>query len=222
LNTSGTATFQTSSLALGTHPLQAMLPVSSVFGGSTSTVVDEVIQAYDFTLATPQSSFTLPSGDWTVTSVTVTPIGGFHGAVSLGCSGAPDHTQCLFPDGNTASLANAPATVQLEINTSDILGYGHKISRSTTPPSFGNRRDQLFVAILLPVFSFLGFRRRRRRAFRSLLALSAFAALIGMQACSGKLPAKTAPGTYNLTITGTSKDGTSLQHSVPLRLIVTR
>ncbi len=45
--------------------------------------------------------------------------------------------------------------------------------------------------------------------------------MLCMQSCSGKLPAKTAPGTYNIFVTGTSTEGTSLKHTSPLELVVT-
>jgi len=225
LNDSGVATFTTASLAIGTHPLQAALAPDSTFAGSVSPVVNEVIQAYDFTISTSRSSLSLPSGDWSILTITVTPVGGFKGSVELSCDGVPEHTQCVFPDGASVSQADGAKTVQLAINTSDVYGYGHRISRLTMPPGSGNRSGGFLAVLLLPAFGFLGLAGKRRKALGALkrlgLALGIFAVMAGMQACSGMFPAKTAPGTYKLTVVGVSADSTPLRHTVPLQLTVT-
>ncbi len=228
LNDSGVATFSTASLAVGTHPLQAALAAGSSFAGSISPVVNEVVQAYDFTINTSRSSLSLPSGDWSIMTVTVTPVGGFKGSVALSCDGAPDHTQCVFPGVASVSLADGAKTVQLAINTSDVYGYGHRISRMTMPPGGGDRSGAFLAVLLLPPFGFLGLASRKRKALGLLrklgLALGILVVMIGIQSCSGMFPAKTAPGTYSLTVVGTSAasaDSTSLRHTVPLQLVVT-
>ncbi len=226
LNDTGAATFTTASLAVGAHPLQAILVTgSSWFAGSMSPVVNEVVQAYDFTISTSRSSLSLPSGDWLVMTVTITPVGGFKGSVSLSCNGVPDHTQCVFPGGTSVSLADGAKTVQLAINTSDVYGYGDKVSRMRMSPSIGGRVSGVLAVLLFPTFGFLGLARRKRTALVSLrklgLALGILAVMIGLQSCSGMFPAKTAPGTYSVTIVGTSTDGTALRHTIPLQLVVT-
>ncbi len=225
LNDSGIATFTTASLAVGTHPLQAALAPSSTFAGSVSPVMNEVVQSYDFTISTSRSSLTLPSGDWSILTITVTPVGGFKGSVELSCDGVPEHTQCVFPDGASVSLADGAKTVQLAINTSDVYGYGHRISRLTMPPGSGNRSGGFLAVLLLPTFGFLGLAGKKRKALGSLkrlgLALGILMVMFGMQACSGMFPAKTAPGTYKLTVVGVSADSTPLRHTVPLQLTVT-
>ncbi len=45
--------------------------------------------------------------------------------------------------------------------------------------------------------------------------------LFSLQACSGELPGKTLPATYNLQLTGSANGSISLHHSVPLQLVVT-
>ena len=46
-------------------------------------------------------------------------------------------------------------------------------------------------------------------------AVGFLAALLCLESCCGKLPAETAPGTYDITVTGMSTDGTSLTHTAP-------
>ncbi len=224
LGDNGVATFSTSSLAVGTHPIKAVLASGSYFAGNSSAVVNEVVQAYDFTLTTSRTVLTIPSGDYSNMTVTVTPVGGFTSSVSLSCDGMPDHTQCVFPQGSTVSLADGAKTVTLSINTSDIYGYGKLVSRSTPPRNGGNRGGPM-AALLLPLFGILGLTERKRGILRSLrtacLAIGFAAGVLCLQSCSGKLPGKTPPGTYTLTVAGASTAGPSLQHSAPVQLTVT-
>ncbi len=224
LNGEGTAAVTISTLSVGSHSIQATLDPTSTFAGSTSPVVNQVVQSYDFALASSVNSLSLPSGDWSVLTVTVTPIGGFKGSVALGCDEEPDHTQCIFRDGNTISLASGPKTVSLTVNTSDVYGYGDRVGQSASP-SLGERPSRRVLSTLfLPVLSFLGLFRRDPLKSGRLRKIGLFmcmlATMLTIQACSGKLPGETVPGTYNLRVTGMSTDGTSLQHSIPLKLIV--
>lgn len=225
LGDNGAATFATSSLAIGTHALKAVFATGSYFAGSSSPVVNEVVQAYDFTLAVSRPTLTIPSGDYSNMTVTISPLGVFNGSVSLSCEQLPDHAQCVFPDGSTASLANGSKAVTLSINTSDVYGYGQLVSSGEKPPYPAHRRKAL-SALLLPLLGIMGWTGKRRRMFRRLRVACVFiGSVVGMlclQSCSGKLPGKTPVGTYNITVAAVSASGSSLQHSVPLQLIVTR
>jgi parallel beta-helix repeat protein len=224
LSNGGTVSFTTASLATGSHSLHAMLAPNATFAGSTSSVVNEVVQAYDFTISLSQGSLTLPSGDWALISATVTPVGGFNGTVLLSCSGVPNHTQCDFPSGNQVSLADGAKTIQLAINTSDVYGYGQLVSH-TTPFSKNGGKWPLLAALLFPALSLFERSSRKRTMLRFLfivwITALALAAMLCMQSCSDKLPAKTAPGTYDISVTGTSTEGTSFKHTSPLELVVT-
>lgn len=225
LNSSGIAQLTTSTLSVGSHPIQAMLPASPTFAGSTSSIVNQIVQSYDFAITSSTNSLTLPSGDWSVLKVTVTPVGGFHGSVTLGCDGSPDHTQCIFRGGNVISLADGAKTVDLTLNTSDVLGYGHQVSE-LKPSSGALERSANLAAVFLPsLFGLIGLAggvgRNSRSVRRVLIALCFFSSILMLQACSGKLPGETAPGAYALQIRAASTDGTGLQHSAPLQLIVT-
>lgn len=224
LNSTGAATLSTSSLAAGTHPLHAVLSSGAYFSGSTSPVITETVQAAEFSLALSSNSVSIPSGDYTEITATMTPIGGFNGTVALGCSGAPDHTQCIFPNGNTVSLKNGPKTVPLVIDASDVYGYGQKVSKLTLSGR-GNDALQYLAGIFFPAFLMLGIR-RKSYAYRWLrvICLSALlgTALFGLQSCGSKLPGKTPPGKYSLTVTASSTGSPSTQHSATLLLDVTK
>lgn len=223
LGNNAAASYSTSTLAIGTHPLTASLAPNAYFGGSASPVVNETVQAYDFTLVPSSTALTIPSGDYANITITVAPVGGFAGSVSLSCGGVPDHTQCVFPQGSTVSLSGGAKTVVLSINTSDVYGYGKLVSRSEWPPRARNRHEPL-LALLLPFLGLTGLAAKRRRMGRllnlALLVVGLAAALLCVQACSGKLPGETTPGAYALTISGASTTGQSLQHTVPVQLTV--
>lgn len=185
--------------------------------------MNEVVQSYDFSLALSKTSLSMPSGDYSNVSVTVTPIGGFKGNVSLGCEGLPEYALCVFPHGSSISLANGAKEVTLSVNASNVYGYGNNVSRSVAP-STGEIPRALRRVFLVPMFFLFGFTARRRGYVKGLgltgLALTFTLAASLLNGCSGKLPGKTAPGIYTLTVAGASSDGASLKHSVPLQLTV--
>ena len=85
--------------------------------------------------------------------------------------------------------------------------------------------DAVLTAILLfPAFGYLGIWSNKRRALavlRLFIILGGLVVVVGIQSCGGKVPAKTAPGTYNITIVGSSTEGSPIQRSVPLVLVLT-
>jgi parallel beta-helix repeat protein len=225
LGPNGTAAFSTSSLSIGSHTLHAVLGNSAYFGGSPSPAVNEVIQSYDFSLALSQTFVNMPSGDYSNISVTVTPIGDFKGSVNLSCQGLPDYALCAFPNESSISLEGGAKTVTLSVNASNLYGYGDRVSQQV-PPSSERGAGATRVAFLIPAISLLSFIAKRRRYGRVLGLMGiafAFAMVASlMNGCGGKRPGETAPGTYALRVTGTSNDGASLKHSVPLQFTVTR
>lgn len=224
LGGNGTATFTTTSLAAGTHHLSATIPAGAYYAGSSSPQVDELIQSYDFGLKLSKHTVSIPSGDYTNITATVSPVGGFHGTVSLSCSGVPDYALCSFPQGNTVSLANGMKTITLSINTSDVNGYGQLVSR-LSPPANGGTQLRYLAGLLLPGFILIGLKRRSftHGRLRLILCCALFTTgLFCLQACGSKQPGKTAPGTYSLSILASSTNSPTLKQSVPLQLIVTR
>jgi serine protease AprX len=71
----------------------------------------------DFSLSVLPASETIPEGNTGLYLVTVTPVRGFAGAVSLSCSGGPSTTKCIvFPtavtlDGSRPAFAAVVASV---------------------------------------------------------------------------------------------------------------
>jgi hypothetical protein len=221
LGSNGMAAYSTSSLSIGSHNLHAVLGNSPYFAGSSSSSVNETIQPYDFTLALSKTSLTMPSGDYSNISVTITPVGGFKGNVQLSCDGLPEYALCAFPDRSSVSLATGGKRITLSVNAINVYGYGDQVSHLEST-SLERGSQAMRIAFLVPVLPLLSLIPKRRRCTRALGI--AFAIVMGaslMNGCSGKLPSKTAPGTYALSVTGTSSDGANLKRSVPLQLNVT-
>ena len=216
----GVATFSTSLLAIGTHNIMATF--SGAGSSNSSATVAEVILASDFSLAVTPTSLTIPSGDYQVLPVTLTPIGGFNGSVALSCTSVPVDAECVFQPSATASLAGGAQTVKLVLNTSNVFESGQRAGGLPTPAAPGHRNSRLpLSALLLPAFALGAMCRRRSRRF-VLLVIVAVVASVGLQGC-GKgifpLVKSTPPGTYTVTVVATNASGT-LTHSVVLNLLV--
>ncbi len=236
----GVATFSTAALSTGTHSITATLNPTGLFAPTTSSAVTEVINNFDFALTingkplTPPGNgssligLSIPSGNYEVLNLLVTPSGGFTDAVKLGCDSVPDHAQCVFNPQTTQPLTGGAQTVQFTLNTSDVFGYGNKVG-SVQRPRFGLDKPStpLLAGILFPfvtLCSFLGcfFKRSNVRLQRLLLLLAVAGVSLSLEACSGKLPGKTPPGTYTIIVTGADAGSqTTLTHSLKVQLTVT-
>ncbi|WP_213804981.1 Ig-like domain repeat protein [Granulicella sp. dw_53] len=224
----GVATLTTTSLSTGSHQITATLNPTGFFATGTSTPVTEVVNDFNFSLAISSTSLALPSGDYEVLTVTATPNGGFAEAVIFGCSSVPDHAQCVFKPQTSQPLSQGAQTVQLILNTSDVLGYGNKVGRMQRPRVDTDTRHNLLLSgmlfPLMPLCCLFGYLRRcshtpRRRLLLSMLITGL---CLNLQACDGKLPAKTPPGTYIITVTAADAGSvTSLARSIDLQLTIT-
>ena len=221
LGPNGTATFTTSSLAVGSHPLQASLSALPFFLESNSPVVTQTVRSYDFMLNASETALSLPSGDWSTLTLTVTPVGGFDGAVALACEHMPAYSECRIDGGNTVSLAKGARQVTMTVSTSGVYRFGKHISKVEPTGSPTRGSEALLAVCLLPAFG-LWRRRGRGTPFGLLLIIAVATSLLSLQGCSGKYPESAAPGTYSLLITGTASSEQTLKHSVPLQLNVTK
>ncbi len=118
----GTVTFTTTSLPVGTNV------VTAVYDGDTNTLPSAapsnpetitVIQPY--TMSATPSSLTASAGQNASTTISITPVSGFTGAVTLTCpSGLPAGATCSFSSAGPVSLSgnpSTPSTVTLTIAT---------------------------------------------------------------------------------------------------------
>jgi len=229
LNGLGTATFNTSNLALGTYTLTAVYSGDQNYSAATIPVSTfQVINQSVLITATP-SSLTLTPGTPGSVSLNLQGLVGFGGpksAVVLGCvtSTLPKYSECTF-DNTTVQItpAGGSATVVMTISTNVPVNGGTAALRTGATP---------WALAGLFGFGFFGlvFGRKakfNRRAFTAIcLILMLTCAVFGVTACSNgsythtpPAPVVTTPsGTSNVVVT-TTWNGTLV--SLPFALPVT-
>ena len=211
--TNGTATFTTSTLPGGPYSITAAFTpaTGSNFGGSTSSAIPYSIRDFKVVPNPTTVPVTAP-GQTGMTTLTITPLGGFSQTITYSCSGLPSEATCTF----------AAASATTETLTIATMAPSARLDRIPL-----GRRRTLFYALLLPGFLGLvvsaGTRKRTRRGLR-LLSLIAVLALftLSMPACGGgssSTPSNpgTPAGTSTVTVTATAG---SLSHPVPITLTV--
>ena len=180
--------------------------------------------AQDFGMgATPLSPATISAGGSTLSTITITPMNGFNGSVSLSCSTiAPSATPSPSCSFNPSSVANGSGTATLTVSTT----APHVLSGMSTslrrPRGFGwvaAGSSTLLGVFLLGVPS----HRRRRVAGLALIVLVFLLAGVscgggGSNSGSGGKTGGTPAGRYTFTVTATS---TSPQVSHTANVVVT-
>jgi hypothetical protein len=204
--------------------------------GPTSGVVSLLnisqLPAPDFQItASVPSPATVAPGSSATSTVTLTPIGGFAGGVTLTCSGAPSGSTCTV-SSTPLQLSGSPATATVTITTTapskgTLLPFGNDAPRTMsyrpTPLLF----TLLSIAALLSLFLW-----RRDQRLRAVPALT-FALLLclgsTMTSCGGgssgggggTVVTGTQAGTYTITVSASATAGsTTLSHSAKLTLVV--
>jgi hypothetical protein len=157
---------------------------------------------------------TIKAGGSSTSTITITPSGGFTGAVSLACavtaspSGAKNAPSCTI-DPSASIAGSAPATATLTIKTTGASSTAAHSTRSI----FAAGSETLAAAVLL---FFLPIRRRRWQSLVGMVALVfLLAAASGCGGTSkpvntgGNGGTGTTPGNYTITVTGTSGTATA-------------
>ncbi|MGA2694879.1 MAG: VCBS repeat-containing protein, partial [Terriglobales bacterium] len=166
--------------------------------------------------ATALSPATIAAGGSTTSTVSVSSMFGFNGAVSLACSGLPSEASCTF---SPATIANSSGTSKLTITTMAPSSTG-----MISPMEFqlGKKMSAGLALILTMGVVYVP----KRRRFKHIRGLAAIVLMLGLfvgcgSGGSGSSPSGgsgTSAGTYSLTVTATPTGGTS--QNVKLTLIV--
>jgi subtilase family serine protease len=208
-----TFSYSPSALALGNHSMTATYAGDFTFAGSTSA--GETLAVQDFRIALPTNPTTITvsaPGQSGTTTLTITPLNGFHQTLGYSCSGLPSEATCTFTAASATSETLTIATTAP--------------SASLDKGSLG--RSGIFYALLLPSLLGLvvsvGNRKRTLRGGRLLGLIAALAvSTLCMPACGGGSSSTTQsnPGTPtgNSTVTVMAAAG-SLSHSVQITLAV--
>jgi hypothetical protein len=110
---SGVATYSTTSLSPGSHTITASYTGTGGFSSSTSSSVGVVMQG--FSIAVTSGNISLSPGQSATAMLTVAPIGGFTGSVSITCQvpGAMSETSCSATSVQIAGTSAQNSTLTL-------------------------------------------------------------------------------------------------------------
>ncbi|MGB8986953.1 MAG: hypothetical protein WCC37_10145, partial [Candidatus Sulfotelmatobacter sp.] len=213
-----------SNAAVGTYSINVNVQDVSGTPSQSLSLPFTVIQ--DFTLSAPTpATQTVSPGQSANYNLSILPVGAsFTNGVSLSCSGGPAVSLCSFTP-NPITPGNSSAAVVMTI--------------TTTASSASNVKPSIYYAVwlALPALAFLGTRSRRKKRRKLVLPASLLALfLLGLLVSScggggtngsggaggggggGAQQQGTQPGTYTITVTGTS--GTLTHNASTVTLVV--
>jgi hypothetical protein len=193
LDSSGIATFSTTSLAAGSHSITATYGGNAAFAASTSSAVTVTITVPvpDFSLNISPTSGTETSSAPATATLAVTPVNAFTGTVSFACSGLPSYVACSF---SPPTLTPAGAAV----NTTVTFAAS---ANASLHPGRGAKPAPLVCLVLGFGILLLARARKYRQLFRATGVFLLGLALFNIAACGS---AKAKPQTNTVTITATS------------------
>jgi hypothetical protein len=231
LNSSGVATYTTSTLPVGTLTITATYQATVNYATSSGTVL-QVITPGSFTVtAIPPNQFIRGAGS-TVYAITVTSMQQFAGPVSLTCSGLPADASCSFASPTVTLTAGGSVNTTLTVVNTEADA---RLARPALPIAPGSKPAGLSPIAFAAAFPFglgaflVGLVRRRRglqpgraRASQSprirlllvLLCATGIISLAGCACLTSIYQVYTIPITATSTVTGASTQTASVTLTV--------
>jgi hypothetical protein len=207
LNSSGVATFTTSSLAAGNYTITAVYSGNAAFATSTSSGLSLLIgSTADYTVTGPPTPVTVAPGGAAVFNISVPPIGAsYNHTVTMSATGLPTGAVATFnPPTVVPGSAGAPTklTVQMPAQSAALPNLRPFNLRPFNPRPF----EFPFAPITLAagLFVMAGNRKRLAKSLPMLLALAVLTVgTLGLTACNGGFQGSNG-NKYVITVTGTS------------------
>jgi large repetitive protein len=217
-NLGAAASVQTASNGLATAPA---FVANATAGQFTVTATTGELTAAAFTLTNTQppgytvsanpTSLTITQGQSGSTTLTLTPVGGFSGTISLSCTGLPANADCTFaPSQAVLTGNNQPVMATLTVNTAATNGQLSRLLPVLRhAPGSGAHEKLLALLGAVLLAAPLGWRSSRMFRRRHIFAISAFfviaLAALGLAACGvtsshSTQTQATAPGTYPIDV----------------------
>jgi Bacterial Ig-like domain (group 3) len=207
VNSSGLATFTTSTLPAGSDSLTAAYSGNADFAESTSAPLTLTVQTSPgFTVLVPETPVKVTGGGSVSVSLTVSPVGGaFNGVVTLSPTGLPAGATYTFSPATVTPGSSAAATsmtIQTAVQAAE-LPANHKSAWPWTS------------MLLMSGVCLMGSRRRRLpKPLAMVLAMAALAAgTLALPGCGGgsmsSPPPQSQAKSYSISVTGSSGAFTS-------------
>lgn len=184
--------------------------VSAISGSDTHTV-PLTVAISDFSLAAANPSVTIGAGQTASYTLTVAPLEGWTGSVTLTCSGAPRGAACAITPA-TISLAGSSQTASVTVTTTAAGGIAAPPPDSGAPWETGG-----LILLALGLAAALATGRRRLSATLACGLLGCCLAACGGTGNQPPVRLSTPRGSATLTVTATAG---SLVHTLPLTLDV--
>jgi hypothetical protein len=206
----------TSSSAAGTYPVTITTGTISSANYSFVLINGAIIinppPSPDFTLTSTPSSLTVTRPYVGIVTLSLTPLYGYTGGVTLACSSVPTNMSCGFTGPFVGNGPGSPSWTQVRLAT----------KTSTTASLRGSHLsgDTLFAfEFPLGLLSMIAMKRRKLRPRALLMAIAAMAFAGMLSGCGSSPSALTAPGVYNVVVTATDS-ASNLSHSTTITLTV--
>jgi hypothetical protein len=235
VNAAGVATFQTSTIGVGSYSIVAIYPGSTNFAAS-SGAISEGVNAGNFVLSATPSSQYARGPSTTTYAISAASLQNFAGLIALSCSGLPADADCTFSTPTLTVPAGGIAGASMMVTNTEADA---KV-RMPAQPNGGGRALPVGAADgvgfeLAGLAALLGRllrgkrgvasgRELQRRAglrglakFRLVAALLCAAGAIGLAGCSCFTSSYMS---YNVTVTGTNLAAGSGPQSVTVVLSV--
>jgi hypothetical protein len=137
VGTGGVATYQTSTLAAGSHTITASYGGDTNYAGSTSSATQVTITSSggSFTVSSNPSTVTVSANTPATSQITVSPTGGFSAPVTFACTGALAYSCSFSPATVTPNGGPASTTVTI----SAVSGSGVRRQAGTFVSAGGKR-----------------------------------------------------------------------------------
>jgi subtilase family serine protease len=231
---SGTATYTTTALTVGTHTITASYGGNTTYAASSSSSVTVTVSS-----ATSTGGFTLAATGVTIsrgssgdTTITVTPSGGYIGTIDFTPSTSSSASFCYSTTTAIVSgTSNVTTAMTISTNLADCSdsaaqkAHGMKLFRAATQraslPTSRSTAEAAFSLAGLLLAGLAGWRWRQLRLLCCLvvLGLAGFA----LSACGGSSSSSsnyTAKGTYSITLTGADSSSSSISNTTTFTLTV--
>jgi hypothetical protein len=223
LNSSGIATFSTTTLTVGSHTITAAFQANTNFTASTATLTQIMTAPVgSFTISASPATQYIKGAGATVYQVTLTSVGAFAGQINLACSGLPSDATCSFANNPTLT-AGGTATVAMTVNTTVADAKLRGPARYTFTPA---DLAPITAAAVFPVeltglgVFFAGLRRRKRLGAQKMRLLAVVLFSLGILGLTGCGCPSTVFQTYTINITAASASSTAPPQSTSVILSV--